>query len=375
MKIGMVLLALSLLTLCGCGGGDDRSTPTSGFDSVPVVGDGPFTRVRIAAFFPVTLDITPDLTKETLLDWAQKTFNEHFGGDYLDGSYGPYVYRYYKRTGNYIGFDGNDIYLLGPVSDGELLYVGPILTFKCQVYSCGTYSVKSTGEFVQNGNIQNYLKRLSGTKQMGTEYFAGPNPFTKKGFGAQVSSYPDFSLANSFCEIKFNADGSVSYTTDGQGTVLFSYERLSDSSGNSLLNQTTANGKILRLYSGGSDVKGITISEDRYLDIYMDGLNVSGVTRGTGIKQPDGTPTYMFKTFGITFGDFCSFQVGYWSASSTSLFFSNVISKVGSVSGYVGGKAGAWYDSNTNLPYDCLRASGPPGSGVASCRFEPIPTF
>ena len=375
MKIGLTIMAVCVLAIHGCGGGHLDSTPTSGFNSVPVVGEGPFARVRIAAFFPVTLDVTPDLTKETLLDWAQKTFNVHFGGDFLDGTYGPYVYRYYKQTGNYIGFNGNDIYLLGPVSDGELLYVGPISAFKCQVFNCGTYSVKSTGEFIKNGNIQNYLKKLSGNKQIGTEYGVGPNAFSNKGFAAMPNSYPDFSLSKSFCEIKFNADGSVSYTTDGQGTVLFSYERLSDYSGNSLINQITSNGKILRLYHGKSDVKGIEIFEDGYLDIYMDGFNVSGVTRGTGIKQPDGTSTYMFKTFGITFGHFCSFQVGYWSASSTSLFFSDVISKVGAVTGYVGGKAGSWYDSNTNLPYDCLRASGPSGSGVASCRFEPIPTF
>ena len=370
MKIAMTLLAVSILAIHGCGGDHVDSAPTRGFNSVPVVGDGPFAKVRIAAFFPATLDVTPDLTKESLLDWAQKTFNVHFGGDYLDGTYGPYVYRYYKQTGNYIGFNGNDIYLLGPVSDGELLYVGPIWAFKCQVYTCGTYSVKSTGEFVQNGNMQNYLKILSGAdKQIGTEYSVGPNPVSNRGFAATpASSYPDFSLSKSSCDIKINADGSVSYTTYGQGTVLYSYEKPSEFTGEGRY-------KIIRLYHGKSDVKGIEIFDDGYLDLYMDDLNVIGVTRGTGIKQPDGTPTYMFKTFGITFGSFCVFQAGYWSAGSTSLFFSDVISKVGAVMGYVGGRAGSWYDLKTNLPYDCLRTNGPSGSGVTACRFESTPIF
>ena len=130
--------------------------------------------------------------------------------------------------------------------------------------------------------------------------------------------------------------------------------------------------KILRLYKGRLDVTGLTIFEDTYLDIYLDGSTVVGFTNGTTIKQPDGTPTEMYKTFGITWGTFCSSQIGYWSRGSTSLFFRDVISKVVRVVGHVGEKAATWNDTNTKIPYDCLRATGPAGSGVASCNYEVI---
>lgn len=373
MKINVLLPILATIMLIGCGGGDAISTSVTGFDKTPITGASPFPLPILDAFFPVTLDVTPDLTKDKLLDWAQKKYSVYFGGDYLDGTYGPYSYRYYPRTGNYIGFDGNDVYLLGPASDGELLYLGPILRFKCEVYTCGTYSVKSTGDFVKDGQNQNYLKGRFGTKFSGAEFSAGPNPFASKGLAAYAVSYPDFSLVKSSCEISFNNNGSVNYTSPGLGTSLFEYEKPSDYKTGTPLNDIWSKQKILRLYKGKLEVTGLTIFEDTYLDIYLDDSTVVGFTNGTTIKQPDGTPTYMYKTFGITWGTFCASQIGYWSSGSTSLFFTDVISKVGAVSGYVGGKGVTWNDINTKIPYDCLRATGPAGSGGAGCRYEFIP--
>jgi hypothetical protein len=51
-------------------------------------------------------------------------------------------------------------------------------------------------------------------------------------------------------------------------------------------------------------------------------------------------------------------------------FWHDVISRVTTVfSGSESKQAGVYYDLNTNLPYDCLRITGP----ATGCRLDPIP--
>ena len=287
-QIKALIILILAMVLISCGGSDEISTSVTGFDKVPITGDGPIRFKKI--LFPATIDKTPDLTKGVLLDWAQRKFPDFFGGDYDDGTYGPYTYRYYKRTGNYIGFDGEDIYLLGPVSDGELMSVGPIWAFKCEVYSCGTYSVKSTGEYVKNGGGQQYLRTFSGLKQVGYRYGVAPT-LAKLGFGAV--SYRD--SGDSACGVVLNSDGSVTSVNHyGSGVNrLYNYEKPSEITASVLDSKV----KVLRLYSSISNNEGITIFDEEYLDIWMTGQEITGLTYGTPIKMSDGSLTPFYRDF------------------------------------------------------------------------------
>lgn len=84
------------------------------------------------------------LTPTLLLDWAEKAYPRLFpGGGKWSGSYyrrqpatqysDGYLYRYYGGTGNYLGFLGEDIYLLGPASDGQLSRLGTASDLACRV--------------------------------------------------------------------------------------------------------------------------------------------------------------------------------------------------------------------------------------------------
>lgn len=70
------------------------------------------------------------------LAWAEATFPQFFPGPRTDlSSSGPYLYRYYPSTGNYLGFAGTSVYILGPVSDGVLQYVGELTDYADRIDS------------------------------------------------------------------------------------------------------------------------------------------------------------------------------------------------------------------------------------------------
>lgn len=70
---------------------------------------------------------------EVLLDWAERTYSSHFPGPQRTQSSPPYVYRHYPSTGNYVGVADGVVYILGPVSGGQLSPVGTVARFECEV--------------------------------------------------------------------------------------------------------------------------------------------------------------------------------------------------------------------------------------------------
>lgn len=70
---------------------------------------------------------------ERLLDWAETTFPQFFPTRAATLRDGPYRYRHYPQSGNYVGVAGVEVYVLGPVSGGPLLKVGELGDFRCQV--------------------------------------------------------------------------------------------------------------------------------------------------------------------------------------------------------------------------------------------------
>ncbi len=68
-------------------------------------------------------------TADELMDWAQKVYPDFFPGSPPSQTWAPYVYRHYAATGNYIGIAEGRVYVLGTISDGQLLDVGALSDF------------------------------------------------------------------------------------------------------------------------------------------------------------------------------------------------------------------------------------------------------
>lgn len=72
-------------------------------------------------------------TPTQLFDWAEGAYPGFFPGHEANRSAAPYVYRYYPSTGNHVGVANQEVYVLGPVSGGQLLHVGALGDFTCRV--------------------------------------------------------------------------------------------------------------------------------------------------------------------------------------------------------------------------------------------------
>lgn len=118
----LVLIVLAAL-LTGCGGGDPARPPASAEQA----------QARPQALASAAVDV------EAFFDWAERTFPDQFSGTSVAGSYPPYRYRYYPRTGNYIGVAGETVSILGPLSGGYMMNIGTLQDFACRVSpaACG----------------------------------------------------------------------------------------------------------------------------------------------------------------------------------------------------------------------------------------------
>ena len=122
-----VLAAAALLAACG-GGGDSAggntlasanaaSTPYQPLLGTPVPS-------RLAAQTAVALP-TPD----QLMDWAERTYPALFPDHQLNQLSGTIIYRFYPKSGNHVGVSGNDVLVLGPMSDNSVTKVGTLAQF------------------------------------------------------------------------------------------------------------------------------------------------------------------------------------------------------------------------------------------------------
>lgn len=77
---------------------------------------------------------TGGLTATILMDWAEASFPQYFApGGQANLFSAPYTYRFYPGTSNHLGVDGENIYVLGPMSGGTVQYVGNFTDFACRV--------------------------------------------------------------------------------------------------------------------------------------------------------------------------------------------------------------------------------------------------
>lgn len=89
--------------------------------------------VRAATSSEVSTRAAQAPTATELMNWAEVHYPQYFPSRQADLSSGPYVYRYYPETRNYLGVADGSVYVLGPIAGGELAYVAPLSTFGCFV--------------------------------------------------------------------------------------------------------------------------------------------------------------------------------------------------------------------------------------------------
>jgi hypothetical protein len=88
------------------------------------------SRVTVKPFFAAA----PKLATDALLDWAEIQFPQLFAPSPQHTAFlGPYAYRYYPATQNFLGVAGEDIYVLGSLTGNLLTRVGSLSEFECQV--------------------------------------------------------------------------------------------------------------------------------------------------------------------------------------------------------------------------------------------------
>lgn len=128
------LSATTLLAACGAGAigdGDAATWPEHGRDRARAQEAPQLLRRR-----PLALQAgagrLPDA--QALFDWAERSYPAFFPTHEANRQFEQFTYRVYPSTGNHLGLAGSDVYVLGPVSGGQLLRVGSLADFAPLVY-------------------------------------------------------------------------------------------------------------------------------------------------------------------------------------------------------------------------------------------------
>ncbi|MBC5764727.1 c-type cytochrome [Ramlibacter albus] len=206
---GMFVMAAALL-LAGCGGGSDEPAPP------PAT---PVTALRAAAQAQQALR-TPTATE--LMDWAERQFPAFFAPSAQPNrTADPFVYRVYPATGNAIGVAFGDVYVLGPVTGGQIIKVGSLAAFSCAVFTCGPSAA----------NGRTLYTTFRGSAGYTCDLCHGPTPGTGSGFAlirqaaGTASSNGDPSLIRFAINNNFGTPpmGQFSDLTDAQLADLAAY--------------------------------------------------------------------------------------------------------------------------------------------------------
>jgi uncharacterized protein (DUF1800 family) len=129
--------AMASALLAACGGGEDETHAQAFADraqdtaSAITLADSPVRVSPLAA--PRLLDAT------ALLDWAESAYPQYFPSHQADRISGGLTYRVWPETGNAVGVQDAQVYLMGPLSSGVLVRLGSLADFSCRIYGdCAT---------------------------------------------------------------------------------------------------------------------------------------------------------------------------------------------------------------------------------------------
>lgn len=115
-RAAAALSLTGLVLLSACGGGGEPTVQAAGERQRPLA----------------AIDIER-VSPAELMDWAGTTFPQFFTGPAEDGRAPPYVYRYFRGSNNFVGLDGELVYVLGPPFGNVPLLVGRVGDFECSI--------------------------------------------------------------------------------------------------------------------------------------------------------------------------------------------------------------------------------------------------
>jgi hypothetical protein len=102
------------------------SLPTDGIHAMDALGN-------VVKTTPVNFAGASAAIVDCMFNWAERTFPQFFApaGSAASQNLAPYYYRHYTGTDNYLATSSADdhIYVLGPISGGNIQDVGPIATY------------------------------------------------------------------------------------------------------------------------------------------------------------------------------------------------------------------------------------------------------
>lgn len=125
-------LAATVLSaaLAACGGGADGVATPAAFADFSQAQANP-ALLRQASAAVASSPRAPDAT--AMMDWAERQLPQFFPGPQPNLDRSTFVFRAYP-TGHYIAVAGQDVYVLGPATGGQLTWVGQLADFACAVY-------------------------------------------------------------------------------------------------------------------------------------------------------------------------------------------------------------------------------------------------
>ncbi|MES2940927.1 MAG: PPC domain-containing protein [Pseudomonadota bacterium] len=266
---------LALLFLASCGGGGDPQAPaglgqaqlakldeaacrTPSEAAARVGNDCLQVLKELAPQRALAPQAAPTLTASALFAWAQSAFPQFFAGAGVDGTLYPYTFRYYPATDTYLAVDvASNVYVLGPLSNYQVMYVGALSAFTCSVYpsSCEIPGDASTGYSLGAGNYvassidfagdtdwfaisltagRTYTFDLQGAPS-GLGTLADPILRLLSSGGVQVASNDDVNGSS-------NRESRIVYTPGASGTYYLSAQAYSSTTGSYRLSASVAAG-------------------------------------------------------------------------------------------------------------------------------------
>ena len=129
---GGAWIAAAALSVSACGDGAAGALPAAFEQPQRAKASALLTdaAATVAAAAPAAIAAaSPTPSADALMNWAQQIYPDWFPGAPATRTLDPYVYRHYENSGNYIGVAGGRVYVLGPVSGGQLLDVGALADF------------------------------------------------------------------------------------------------------------------------------------------------------------------------------------------------------------------------------------------------------
>ena len=120
--------ALAAAALSGCGGG---TAPPPAMLALASAKQAPALLPAVALRAAPASATSAAFDATALMDWAQAAYPQYFPSVQPDLVYDPYIYRYYPEAGNYLGVAGNNVYVMGTLTAGVLVWVGTLASYSC----------------------------------------------------------------------------------------------------------------------------------------------------------------------------------------------------------------------------------------------------